>query len=129
MGLPSDKKFYRTSSITAFPPAISTVPPRPQVKTARARGETYDTVPRDGSASSSPTMRNVCARPSSLRTVTVMPKDTVRVSEDGLTEDGVVAFIRRTTQGVLHQDDAITQINGGEHSRQDTDIGLAARDD
>ena len=49
---------------------------RPQVRTARASGETYDTVPRDGSASSSPTMRNVCSRPSSLRTVTVMPKET-----------------------------------------------------
>ena len=41
------------------------------------------------------TMRNVCSRPSSLRTVTVMPKDTVRVSEDGLTTS---AFARRARQ-------------------------------
>jgi hypothetical protein len=46
----------------ASPPGTSTVSPICPPSTARASGETWDTVPRAGSASSSPTMRNVCAR-------------------------------------------------------------------
>ena len=62
-----------------------TASPGRQVRTARARGETYDTVPCDGLASSSPTIRKVCSRPSSRRSVTVMPNDTVSASADGWT--------------------------------------------
>jgi hypothetical protein len=37
-------------------------------------GDTYDTVPREGSASSSPTILKICSRPSSLRRVTVISR-------------------------------------------------------
>ena len=72
----SSVRFYRTSSITASWPAISTVSPGPCVRTARASGDTYDTVPREGSASSSPTILKLCSWPSFLRRVTVVPKAT-----------------------------------------------------
>jgi hypothetical protein len=42
-------------------------------------------VPRDGSASSSPTILKLCSRPLSLRRLTVMPKDAVLLSAGGLT--------------------------------------------
>ena len=42
-------------------------------------------LPRAGSASSSPTMRNVCARPSSRCTVTLAPKCTLLLSAAGST--------------------------------------------
>ena len=47
---------------------------------ARAKGEACDSVPCDGSASSSPTIRKVCFRPSSRRMVTMEPKRTSAVS-------------------------------------------------
>jgi hypothetical protein len=65
---------YFISSISASFPRIATTSPTDLPRIARASGETWDTVPLDGSASSSPTMRKVCLRPSSRRRTTVVPK-------------------------------------------------------
>src|ERR1700733_12597793 len=72
---------HRTSRMMASCPAIATASPGPCVSSARAKGDRWESVPRDGSASSSPTILKLCSRPSSRRSVTVMPKDgTVRLT-------------------------------------------------
>src|SRR6202042_709001 len=86
---------HRTSRMTASLLANTTVSPGPCVSTARASGDTYDTVPREGSASSSPTILKICSRPSSLRRVTVIPKDALLLSSEGLT---ISALARRARQ-------------------------------
>ncbi len=88
-------RYYRTSSIMASSPAISTVSPGPCVRTARASGETQDTEPREGSASSSPTILKLCSRPSFLRRVTVVPNGAWPRAGSGLTTS---ALARRTRQ-------------------------------
>src|SRR5450759_4715656 len=62
---------------------------------ARATGETYEMLPLAGSASSSPTMRNVCRRPSLRLSVTVDPKCTSSGLANGET---VCALARRCCQ-------------------------------
>ena len=57
--------------------------PPPCRSARRASGETWDSVPAFGSASSSPTMRQTCRRPSSRSMVTVDPKRTTDVSAGG----------------------------------------------
>jgi hypothetical protein len=66
-------------------PAIETASQTPCVSSARARGDTWESVPRDGSASSSPTILKLCSRPSSRRSVTDMPKDALLLSSEALT--------------------------------------------
>jgi len=61
---------------TDWPATVASSPSRLPSR-ARARGETWLTLPLDGSASSSPTMRQDWVRPSSRSIVTVSPKRTL----------------------------------------------------
>ena len=76
-------------------PAIATASPGPCVSGARAKGDRWERVPRDGSASSSPTILKLCSRPSSRRRVTVKPKDALLLSSEVLTTS---ALARRAPQ-------------------------------
>src|SRR6202162_4657121 len=71
-----DAIYDRISTISASEAPARTTSPSFLPVRARATGDTYEIVPRDGSASSSPTMRYVCRRPSSRRMVTVQPNCT-----------------------------------------------------
>jgi hypothetical protein len=76
-------------------PAIATASPGPCVSSARAKGDRWESVPRDGSASSSPKILKLCSRPSSRRSLTVKPKDVLLLSSDVLTTS---ALARRAPQ-------------------------------
>src|ERR1700722_4559496 len=86
---------HLTSRMTTSCPAIATASPGPCVRSARARGDRWESVPREGSASSSPTILKLCSRPSSRRRLTVMPKDAVLLSSEVLTTS---ALARRAPQ-------------------------------
>jgi hypothetical protein len=67
-------------SASSFPAVITSPTAFPSI--ALARGETCEIDPLAGSASSSPTIRKVCSRPSSRTIVTVAPNRTSEVSPE-----------------------------------------------
>jgi hypothetical protein len=80
-------------SASSFP--VLTTSPTPFPNIERAKGEACEMDPLAGSASSSPTIRKVCSRPSLRTIVTVVPKRTSEMSTgDGRTR----ALARRELQ-------------------------------
>ena len=80
-------------SASSFPALITSPTAFPSI--ALARGETCEIDPLAGSASSSPTIRKVCSRPSSRTIVTVVPSRASEVSPEAGTS---CALARRTLQ-------------------------------
>ena len=79
--------------VSVAPASISSPMPFPIM--ARASGDTHNSSPSAGSASSSPTMRNDDRRPSSRQMFTVEPKAT---SEEPVGAAWICAVLRRAVQ-------------------------------
>jgi len=91
---------------------------------ALARGETYEIDPLAGSASSSPTIRKVCSRPSSRTMVTVAPNRTSEMSPEAGTS---CALARRALQYLISRAAAAIDARSDEAWADSTPPGSIGR--